>query len=80
MAPQSVARNLLYAPKSREPRDIIAPDVQLKSKINKLTLDAERVSKIEEDRFAKNPPNAPWFIRGPYHILCWMLDAAVLGT
>lgn len=49
-------------------------DVQMKNKLNKLTLDAKKVGKIEEERFAKSPPNAPWYILGPYYGLCWMLD------
>lgn len=46
----------------------------MKNKLNKLTLDAHRIAKIEEERFKASPPNAPWFILGPYYALCIVLD------
>lgn len=42
-------------------------------------LDAHRVSAIEKERFKANPPDAPWFIRLPYHMLCWVLDLIYEG-
>lgn len=48
--------------------------VQMQYQLNKLTLDAAHLTRIERERFETKPPGAPWFIRGPYHLICWLLD------
>jgi hypothetical protein len=53
--------------------------VQVKRKLNKLTLDCKKIAQTEKERFAKNPPNSPWAVKIAYHVLCWVLDFVYEG-
>ena len=55
------------------------PGMQVREKLQQLELDAEKVGAIERERFAKEPPGAPWWIQGPYYALCYVLDVVYEG-
>eukprot|EP01025_Chloroclados_australasicus_P024682 TRINITY_DN24749_c0_g4_i1.p1 TRINITY_DN24749_c0_g4~~TRINITY_DN24749_c0_g4_i1.p1 ORF type:complete len:339 (-),score=45.17 TRINITY_DN24749_c0_g4_i1:501-1517(-) len=51
----------------------------VREELKKLTLNAKAVLDREKERFKESPPTAPFFIKWPYHILCWVLDVVYEG-
>jgi ubiquinol oxidase len=67
---------MLSCPLTHTYIELSSKQVELREKLEQLTLDKDEIWKREN---ADGPTDAPWVIKVPYLVLCWMLDAVFEG-